>query len=66
MKDITRDIPIMLILPGKDIIVTVLIMPIINLRSKENTGLILPDGASTTIVMSVKIIGMGGIDPKEA
>jgi hypothetical protein len=66
MKDTTRDIPIMLILPGKDIIVTVLTMPIINLLSKENTGLILPDGASTTIVLSVKIIGTGGIDLKKA
>ena len=66
MKETIPDIPIIPIPPGTDIIVTVRTMPIINPLSKENTGLILPDGASTTIVMSVKIIGMGGIDLKEA
>lgn len=65
MKDITRDIPITLTLPGAGIIVTMLTMPIINLRSKENTRLILPEGVLTTIDMSVKVIGTGGIDPKE-
>jgi hypothetical protein len=29
---------------------------------KENTRLIFPDGVSTTNVLSVKIIGMGGIN----
>jgi len=64
MKDITPGIHTTLILPGTDIIVTVLTIPIINPLSKENTGLILPDGASITIVMSVKIIGTEGTELK--
>jgi hypothetical protein len=62
MKDITRDIPITLTLRGTGTIVTRLTIPIIKSLSKENTGLISPDGASTTNVLSGKIIGMEGID----
>ena len=65
MKDITRDIPTTLILPGTGTIVTRLTIPIINPLSKENTGLILRDGASTMNVTSVKIIGTEGIDLKD-
>lgn len=64
MKGITRGIHTTLILPGTDITGMVLTMPIINLLSKENTGVILPAGASTMIVMSVKIIGTEGTDLK--
>jgi hypothetical protein len=62
MKDITRDIPTTLIPPGTGIIATRLTIPIINPLSKENTGLILPDVASTMTVLSVKIIGTEGIE----
>jgi hypothetical protein len=62
MKNITRDIPTTLIPPGTGTIATRLTIPTINPLSKENTGIILPDGASTMNVSSVKIIGTEGID----
>ena len=62
MKDITRDIPIILILHGTGTIVIKLTIRIINRLSKGNTGLILPDGASTMNALSAKIIGTEGID----
>jgi hypothetical protein len=66
MKDITRDIPITPIPPGTGIIATRLTIPIINPLSKENTGLISPDAASTMNVSSGKIIGMEGIEQELA
>ena len=66
MKDITRDIPIIPTQPGADITVTMPTMPIINLLSKENTGLISPAGVSITNDLSMKVIGMEGIDLKES
>ena len=66
MKDITRDMPITLILPGTGIIATRRTIHIINPHSKENTGLTSPDGASTMNVLSGKIIGMEGIEQEIA
>jgi hypothetical protein len=62
MKEIILDIPITLILPGVGITMTALTIPITTPPSKENTGLILPDDASTMTVLSVKLIGMEGTD----
>jgi hypothetical protein len=58
--------PITPTLPGADIITTMFIITIITPLSKENTKLILRDGASTTNVLSVKIIGTEGIDSNKA
>jgi hypothetical protein len=62
MKETIRAIPIILILPGTDIIVTVLTTGIIDLLSKESTDPILTAGTSTMTVLNAKIIGMEGID----